>query len=384
MNDAPINVLIVTTRIGLFGGIEETLRILCTYLNRRRFRVGLCVIQNPPKEVASLFEKLGVHIFPLGRKGYFFDLLTTLEVAKVIRQFKADIIHTHNNKGNLHGRLAARFLANAAITTTHHDLGDARFAKTPAARVDKIPGGWVERVLFPFLNVALNRFNHKIIVVSGAVAKIYALDGRDPRLEVIHAPFDENVFDDGVAPFRKGDLVLGSVGRLEWQKGFQSLLTAFQGIAAHHSKVRLDLVGEGSLRSQLESEVKEADLASRVRFRGALPHDSAIYREMDLYVQPAISEGSSITVLEAMGMGIPVVATDSGGPAELVLHGETGILVPAENPAALEEAIHYLIENPEKAIRMGETGRQRARDLFSSRRFIERMTQIYQELSGQI
>ena len=152
-----INVLFVTTGIGSFGGIEETLRILCTHLNRNRFRIGLCVIQKIPQESANLFEKLGVQIFALGRKGYFFDPLTTLAVAQVIRRFKADIVHTHHNKGNLHGRLAAGFLASAPSTTTHHDLSDSRFAKTPAARVARIPGGWVEATLYPFLNVTLSR-----------------------------------------------------------------------------------------------------------------------------------------------------------------------------------------------------------------------------------
>ncbi|MFQ5673767.1 MAG: glycosyltransferase family 4 protein [Nitrospinales bacterium] len=381
--DAPINVLFVTTQVSLFGGIEETLRILCAHLDPGRFRIGLCVIQTPPREAAGRFEKLGVRLFPLGREGYFFDPLTTLAVAKVIRQFKADIVHTHNNKANLHGRLAARFVAKARIATTHHDLDDARFAKTPAVRTDNLPGGWVKRTLFPFLNIAFNRFNQKIIAVSNAVAKVYALDGRASRLEVVYAPFDENVFNGGATPFRDDRLVLGSVGRLEWEKGFQNLLAAFRGIADRHAAVRLDLVGEGSLRPQLESEAEKVGLASRVRFRGALPHDAAIYKEMDVYIQPAISEGSSITILEAMGMGIPVVATDSGGPAELILHGETGLLTPAGNPAALEEAVLHLIENREEAIRMGQAGQRRAHDLFSSRSFIEKMTRIYQELAGQ-
>ncbi len=380
----PINVLFVTTRIGPFGGIEETLRILCAHLNPEDFRIGLCTIQNPGEQAADRFEKLGVHFFSLNRKGYFFDPATTFEVAKVIRRFGADVVHTHNNKGNLHGRLAARFLARAAIATTHHDLGDAGFAKTPEARVKRIPGGWVERTLFPFLNVALNRLNDKIIAVSNAVAKIYARDGRDPRLAVVHAPFDENVFGGGAAPFKRDEVVLGSVGRLEWQKGFNHLITAFKGIVARYSGIQLDLVGEGSLRPQLESQVRDSDLASRVRFRGELSHDSAIYREMDIYVQPSISEGSSITILEAMGMGLPVVAADSGGPADLILHQETGLLVPPGNPAALEEAILYLLEHREEAVRMGEAGQRRAHDLFSSRRFIQKTTRIYQELAGRI
>ena len=104
---------------------------------------------------------------------------------------------------------------------------------------------------------------------------------------------------------------------------------------------------------------------------------------MDVYIHPAISEGSSITILEAMGMGIPVVAAKSGGPVELILHGETGLLVAAGNPAALEEAIIHLLENRDEAVRMGEAGRQRAHDLFSSRIFMEKMTRIYLELASR-
>lgn len=383
----PVRILFVVTALARFGGIEETIRILCAGLDRDRFRIGICVLQNPSPEAAAVFEELGVDLFPLRRGGYFFDPLTTFKVGRVIRRFGADIVHTHFNKGNLHGRLAAYCLRNVAIATTHHDLNDARFAKSGGVPVKQVTGGWAERILYPWLNVVLNRVNHKVIAVSDAVARVYARDGEGPRLKIVQAPFDETIFCGGAEPFGKtkqGGVVLGSTGRLEWEKGFHELLSAFEKIAVQFPDVRLDLVGDGSLRSQLESRVRASGLASRVRFTGPLPHNAEIYRSMDLYVQPSLFEGASITILEAMGVGLPVVATDSGGPAGLVRQGETGLLVPSGDANALSEAVVHLLKHPDEAIRMGEAGHRRAHDLFSSRVFIEEMTRIYLELADII
>ncbi|MCP4350833.1 MAG: glycosyltransferase family 4 protein [Desulfobacterales bacterium] len=111
-----------------------------------------------------------------------------------------------------------------------------------------------------------------------------------------------------------------------------------------------------------------------------LPHDARLYEDTDICIQPSVFEGCSITILEAMGTGIPVIASNIDGPKELIIPGKTGILVPPKHPDALKDAVLDLIENKEKAVKIGNAGNLRASEKFSSKVFIDKMSQIYQTL----
>lgn len=130
----PIKILHITTSLSSNGGIEETLRILCSRLDKKLFQIGICSIKDKPEKILEEFRQMDVEIFCGSRKGQLFDIFTTLWLRKVIKNFQADIVHTHNNKGNFHGRLAAKFASTVSIVTTHHDLGDLIFSKTSALK----------------------------------------------------------------------------------------------------------------------------------------------------------------------------------------------------------------------------------------------------------
>ena len=105
----PIKVLHVVTSLSRHGGIEETLRILCQHLDSEVFQIGICTIKDRPQDVLEIFKNMNVQIFYGSRAGQIFDLFTTVWVRSVIKHFQADIVHTHNNKGNFHGRIAGKF-----------------------------------------------------------------------------------------------------------------------------------------------------------------------------------------------------------------------------------------------------------------------------------
>ncbi|MCP4111378.1 MAG: glycosyltransferase family 4 protein [Desulfobacteraceae bacterium] len=386
----PLKILHITTSLSKYGGIEETIRILCSRLDKRLFQVGICSITDSPGEILNEFKEMKAEIFCGSKKGRIFDIFTVLWVRKVIKSFQADIVHTHNNKGNFHGRLGSRFSRGVSIVSTHHDLGDLIFSKTPDMK-KRIQGkfnaqsaqyeNFIYSIVYPYLNIRMNQLNSKVITVSDTVRKIYTSDPDNRLFETVYAPFDETVFNNTRKGFKNKKIVLGTVGRLEMQKGHIYLLRAMAELVKVRKDIFLKIIGDGTLKKDIESFIKKNRLESHVILCGSLPHDARLYEDMDICIQPSVFEGCSITILEAMGTGIPVIASNIDGPKELIIPGKTGILVPPKHPDALKDVVLDLIENKEKVLKIGNAGNLRALEKFSSKVFIDKMSQIYQGLA---
>ncbi len=379
LTNKKINLLLVTRSLCGHGGIEETLRILCHYLNPSRFRIGLCSIKDSPEQILAQFQHPDIELFALNRKGFIFDWSTTLQIKKIIQTFQADIVHTHTDKGNWHGRLAARLQAQAGIVTTHHDLGDAIFTPSQKGYNYHAQSDWVSRFVYPCFNILFNRWNDKIICVSKAVRAVYTSSMTDSRYEVVYAPYEESLFQPASKKTPNTRPTLGIVGRLTPQKGHCVLLQALSQVIKKYPDVLLKIKGSGILESELKHHVQTQKLTRHVQFCGDQPHNAGLYHDLDIYLQPSLSEGCSITLLEAMGCAIPVIATDQNGPSELIESGKTGLLVPVNDSQALQTAICELLEHPEKARQLASAARYRVRQNFNTTVFIEAMSRIYQE-----
>ena len=138
------------------------------------------------------------------------------------------------------------------------------------------------------------------------------------------------------------------------------------------------LVGDGALRPQLEQLLAEANLSSTAWFVGSSDEVPDLMRVMDIFVLPSKAEGISNTILEAMATGLPVVATDVGGNSQLILDGETGRLVPKENPQALANALYEYLSQPSTIERQGQAARQRVLDCFSLDKMVSEYQKVYQ------
>ena len=389
----PIKILQVTPSLSSNGGIEETIRILCTRLDKKKFRLGVCPIKDQPRDILREFKETEVEFFYYPRKGRIFDIFTIFWLRKIITDFKFDIVHTHSNKGNFHGRLAGLLAGKkVSIVTTHHDLGDLIFSKTPFLSKASASRPGIQRppymnvvysLVYPFFNVRLNSLNSKIITVSHIVKKVYSAEPDNTLFETVYAPYDETIFKSSYQGLRSERIVLGVVGRLEKQKGHLCLLRAFSELIRSHGNLFLIIIGDGTLRNEIDLFIEKNHLKSYVVVRGNLPHGADLYDGIDIYIQPSLLEGCSITLLEAMGTGIPIIASDVGGPKELIIPNKTGLLVPPNDPAALKAAILGLMDNKKKALGLGKAGNERALQHFSSQIFIDKMSRIYQALVGE-
>jgi len=176
------------------------------------------------------------------------------------------------------------------------------------------------------------------------------------------------------------DRILMTVGRLHEQKGHCYLIQAISKVRKEFPKVKLLVTGEGEEENNLKKLVKSLDLTNEVIFAGLSSDIEEILPMAELFILPSLWEGLPNALLEAMAAGKPVVATKVGGIPEIVVHGETGILIPPRDHDALAIAIIDLLQNRLKAKDMGEAARIRAGKRFSFYKMIEKTENLYQEL----
>ncbi len=183
-------------------------------------------------------------------------------------------------------------------------------------------------------------------------------------------------------PFSPPTLLI--LGRLSWEKGFDTMIRAFALLQQSGSKARLIVAGGGVEKPALEKLAHDLHVNGSIEFTGVLNQADLLtmYAQATLVIVPSIHESFGLVILEAMQVGRPVIASRVEGIPEVVAEGETGLLVPIKEPKALSAAIQILLNNPEKAIEMGLKGRQRALQ-FTLDQNATQYEQLYKELMGR-
>jgi glycosyltransferase involved in cell wall biosynthesis len=176
-------------------------------------------------------------------------------------------------------------------------------------------------------------------------------------------------------------MIIGAVCRLEPQKGLSYLLLAMKIILAKFPETRLEIVGDGSLLGELQDLNKKLGISNSVFFFGKFAEVIPFYNRMDIFVLPSLYEGFGIVLLEAMASGVPVVATNVDGIKEVIIDGESGILIPPKSPEAIAGAVIKIIENPQLASGLIEQGFKRAR-LFDIQEHVMKIDNLYTNLLG--
>jgi glycosyltransferase involved in cell wall biosynthesis len=240
----------------------------------------------------------------------------------------------------------------------------ARFAGVPRVILRRgIPqpgANWLSRE-------ALRRVPTRVIANSQATLDALCSDYDDGlaglRPRVIYNGVDPSGFE---APgVRHASKRVVAVGRLEWEKGQDLLVRAFQAVQQHVPQARLRLVGDGSERIALEDLADQLGVRAGVEFTGESRRVAELLRECDVFVLPSRWEGFGFVMVEAMLMELPVVAFDAMSAQEIVVNGVTGLLTPPEDVQALAAAIAALLESPARARDLGKAGRLRALSLFT-------------------
>ncbi len=315
------------------------------------------------------------------------DLLALGELRSLFRTLRPDIVHTHNPKPGVYGRLAAKAAGVPGIVNTVHGiyaLPDDRLAKRALVY-------GLERLAAACSDVELVQNPEDVAVlerIGVARSKIRLLgNGVDLRR------FDPAGIDPAAAAAARqalgagpGVVVCGAVGRLVREKGYLELIEAAARLRRTHPQARLVVVGPAD---PAKSDGLTPDDLARgtgqggIRFLGERHDVEVLYAAMDLYVLASHREGFPRSAMEAAAMGLPVVATDIRGCRQVVDHGRTGLLVPPRDAGALAGALAALVEDEPRRRAMGRAGRAKAASQFDQNEVIETTLDAYREvLSG--
>jgi glycosyltransferase involved in cell wall biosynthesis len=229
----------------------------------------------------------------------------------------------------------------------------------------------------------------KIIAISEAISAVLQAHDIDPsRIEVIRSAVDTEKFQvpqDCAAIRSEFDipaeaLLLGAAGQLIPRKGHRYLLQALAGLKPRYPTLRLALFGNGDLDKQLHEQAASLGLGDTVQFFGFRDDLDEYMGCFDIFVHPALAEGLGVITLKAAAAGVPVIGFDAGGLPEAIKDGETGILVPAEDAAALQKAIATLVDNAPLREQMGAAGRKRMQSEFSIDTMVSRHIALYESV----
>lgn len=331
---------VISTPSGV-GGAESVLALLISRGHREGWEQ---IVLNPfaDEENVALRDRLNGTDYKVHRGSRLRDLWQIRRwLRRELAAFGPDLVHAH-----LFHAMAAvaslRVRGSATVVTHHH--GD--FLRSHGRRIEEV----IDRV-------AGRRFD-SVVAVSEYVRRFLVQRYRYPPGKVVAI---RNGWTGVPLPRQaQEDLpCIVSVGNLRVEKGHGVLLRAFARVAPKHPAT-LVLVGDGPLRASLESETVLLGIEDRVRFVGTVANVWPILSKADLFVLPSLSENLGIAVLEAMAAGVPVIASDVGGVGEVVTDGKTGLLVPANDEAALADRLDQLLTAGDLRREMGKAGQAAA------------------------
>lgn len=355
------------------GGGERYLELLLDRLDYGRFSPFLICPESGPfvgKMKAKGIPTEVVHLASL------FNPLAIIRLAQVLRRENVSILQTHGARANVYGRLAA-WLAGVpcVVATVHNSIRDYEVNS-----IQRYVYNTILRVMLPLAD--------RVICVSEALRRDVISDcpGATQRTTTVRNGIDPTLFSC------RGDLnklrrewcvgrgpVLLTVARLTEQKGHRVLIEALPALLAEWPSLVCVFVGEGECRESLRALAKETGVEQSCRFAGARNDVVDWYAVADVVVLPSLSEGLPFTVLEALAMSCPVVATAVNGVPEVIEEGKTGVLVPPRNVQALETAIRNVLVDPVRAARMAHEGQKEVFAQFTVEKMVQDTVRVFEE-----
>ncbi len=363
---------------GTGGGPEKTILFGAEQRNRDRFDVLVCYLRDARDDVFGIdarAARLDVDYVEI-REAHSFDRAIWPQLRDLVRTRRIDIVHGHDYKTNLLALLLGRATGIVPLTTAHGWTGHS----------------WRERRLYYPMDKRIAAWFPRVIAVSSDIKQqLVARGARPDRVDVILNAIDPSAFRRSDAARSRvraelglsaDDLLIGAVGRLEPQKRFDLLLEASTALCRTHPRVHVAIVGDGSLRATLQTQIETLALGRQLRLLGHRDDIRDLHSAFDLFVQSSEYEGTPNAVLEAMAMETPLVATDVGGTSEIARPDLDGLIVPPHDVPALARAMATAVADDAGARRRVASARVRVETDLSFARRTRRLEDIYEQIAG--
>lgn len=367
--------MILHTRVvsGTGGGPDKTILRSAQWLAAAGYSVGCLYLRHPDdpgyRKLESQARLRQVDLISVDDFGPL-DLKLPARLRDRCSGRSIWIWHAHDYKSNLLGLLLRRSRPMCLVSTVH---------------------GWVKQTVKTPLyylidRLCLKRYDAVLCVSQDLVDRCIEVGVPAARCSLVPNALDAGEFyrrrrteeakRDGSIP--PGRLVVGAVGRLSPEKGFQLLIEAAGRLIGEGQDMELWIVGEGEERSALESKVVSLDLGERVRFLGFKTDVRPLYEAMDVFVVSSLREGLPNVALEAMAMEVPVLSTRIAGIPSLITDGSNGVVVEPGSVSALASGLRRLLGDPDARLRLARAGRETVETSFNFDLRMERILEIYE------
>ena len=375
----PINVMQLALSLTI-GGTEKLVYDIVRRVDKQTVAPIVCCLD----EFGHFGERLqaeGFQVYTLSRTpGIDWQLLPKL--ARIIEQEQVDVIHAQQYSPFFY----------AALSVLHHRVA----LRKPAPKLLYTEHG----IFYPYrrkfkhalLNPLLCRFADEIVAISQSLkANLVAYENfPERRIQVVYNGIELDRFARvsvdvaakraslGLPPQAQ---VIGIVARLNQVKNHPMLLRAFKRVMAQQSDAYLLMVGDGPEEAKLKALAESLQITDRAWFLGARSDVAELLQILDVYALSSFSEGTSVSILEAMASGLPVVTTRVGGNPEVVREPDTAFLVDSDNDEQMAAKLLELLRDPALREKMGRAGKARAYAEFSQEKMVSAYTAMYQKLA---
>lgn len=374
--DKPVKILHIAATTT--GGVGLLLLYLAMHLDKKKFDVTVAFGAGYILD-KEFFEK-GINVYTIGtsRKTTPFSIIKGFfQIYRLIKEKKFDIVHSHTSVGGLIGRIAGKLAGVPVVIWSIHGFashgGQYRLKKSFFLMIERFLDRFTDHYIAVSRNLREEGANNKILSPA--------------KVTVIHNGIkvgDYNKEFDVISKKKKLGIdasrtIIGTVTRFEPQKAIQHFIEAVSYIAKVYPDIAVVIAGDGPLRGDIEKTINDLKLNDNIILLGWRTDVPEIIAVMDVFCQSSLWEGCPVVLLETMAIGKPIVATDVGGIKEIV-DSDTGILVSPADPKALSDNILMLLNDKEKAGRMGENGRKKVTSLFTMENMVKNYERLYMDL----
>lgn len=359
------------------GGAERIVVDLIKNIDKNKFDIILVCLRDNEARLSywkEELEKAGVRIKMMGVDDghilhYFLRVIQIFKLAHFLRKEKIDIVHTHLMSADVIGFLAAKIARIKIIISTEHN--------------EVLVPGIIKRSI----KKVTNKFFTRLVAVSDAVKEAVVRLSGAPRKNTIvirnGIEIDKYLFP-GRSYDRAGKIIIGAMGRLTKQKGFDLLVAAAAKIKSDNFIINIagDRDFHEDLREDLENQIIASGLSEKIKLVGLQKDADAFYRQLDIFVMSSRWEGLPVVLLEAGLSGLPVVVPDIGGITEVIKAEETGLIYKKKDVDAMAKSLELLINNRPERERLGSNLRVEITKNFSVKKMAEEHERLYLELTN--
>ncbi len=365
----PIKILHLTYDMAI-GGTEQVIFQLISGLDNNSFNCSIACLEPELGAFGVTLREQGIQTHVLNRSPGF-DVNLIREIKKILRDNEIDVVHCHQYTPFVYGVLAAALTRVKVVFTEHGRFYPDRYS-------------WKRRLINP----VLGKFTHSITAISVATADALS------RFEWFNRRKIQVVYNGLVqsAPHKRMEvrreigvddnaIVFGTISRFDPIKNLPLLVKAFDLVRKKHPESRLLLVGDGGERQAIQQLVDSAGLSGHVVFAGYQQDTVAYMSAIDVFVLCSLSEGTSMTLLEAMSLNICCLVTAVGGNTEIVDHDASGYIVPSDDLDRLSSSMDLLASDSELRSRLGRCAKSTFQSKFELGKMVDQYSEIYRSIT---